>query len=149
MSIVADSIQLLDEEVAAFAFLPSINYFFVYWQTKTPGILLISLSLFALLFSAIGYNILSSVNFTSFNKSLDNNSEDSNTLDGVGLVISLVVLIGWVGLFVNSILELLYFLDSSSIWPPLLIATSTIFIFLSLSDIVLDQVFGEHYDEES
>lgn len=147
MSVITDAVRLIDEEVSALSFLPSINFIYIYWRTPDPSPELSYMSIFSVFIGAIGYNILSSVNFREYSKSSTDDG-DNLTLSIRGILISVLAGCAWIWAFISSLVSLYQYLQNGDFWPPLLIAISILFVSLLLSELLLDILFPEYNSTE-
>jgi len=147
MSAITDALRLLDDEVSAFAFLPAINYIYLFWRVNNPSRELTVLSLLAIYFSAVGYNVLVNINFEPYSTERENPSKNGSILTKKTLATIFVSGLLWLYLFVQSLLRLEQFFGGDTIWPELLVAVSLLLISLTTSDLLFDTMLPA-YDEE-
>ena len=153
MSIAFDAVRLMNEEIPAFSILPAVNYFYIYWESNSPGILTKVLVLTAFFFSAVGFNILSRVDFKKHEQTneLDSlsgeyRSKKKQKLDLKSVAIISASSIIWIAIFIKSLLVLWTFFGRETLWPELLFGVSILVMSVVVSDILLS-LFLPVYDE--
>ncbi|WP_353633368.1 hypothetical protein ABSL23_01200 (plasmid) [Halobacterium sp. NMX12-1] len=147
MSVISDTIDILNGESAAFAFLPGINYTYFYtFQAGDPGMILAQ-TLATIFISSTMYNILSNSRITD-GEDNDEWSDSERSLGGQSLSVLLLGGVGWLISLGYSIKSLYSLFDQSSVWPEFLVAFSAGFVFLLLSDLVLVQLLPIYEPEE-
>lgn len=135
MTAVGDGIRLINQESAAFAFLPAINYLYIYSHTADPGMKINGIVIISLLISAVGFNILSQV---SFERYLNQESGQKSVIGLWNLTFLLTITVVWCGVLINSLIHLWPMTGRGTIWPELLIASTLLVIFLAITDILLE-----------
>jgi hypothetical protein len=156
MSAVTDAVRLLNGESAAFAFLPVINYFYIYSQLPSPGAIDNAIFIGAVFVSALGFNILSQVDFEAYSGSgstdVDNEPSDSAENEILGLqslAILLLATIAWFLFFIDGLMQLCTRFTGSSVWPELLVVLSALVICLVVSDLLLTVLLPIYGEAES
>ena len=140
MSAITDSLRLLDDEVSAFAFLPAVNYLYVFWKTTNPSLELTIFSIFSVVISALGYNILVNVDFSPYTDNEGGSHGDNNTLKGLDLILPVISGLAWVALLILGLSELFQFFGGDTIWPELLVTVSLLLSSLVTSDLLLNEI---------
>lgn len=153
MSVAVDTVRLINEEIPAFSLLPAVNYFYIYWECQSPDTWTKGMVLAAFFFSAVGFNILSRVDFKAYirtrssrEQSKKYNSKDDYILGIRSIAIIMSSAICWLFVFSNSLLELSTLFGKGPVWPELLFAISTLIISVVISDILLS-IFLPVYEE--
>lgn len=143
MSVITDAVHILDDESATFAFLPAVNYFYIYWENPSPGTTSTIIAVGALFISTVVFNILKQVDFESYLSTDEQNikrvqspSQD-NVLGLQSLIIVIILALVWMGLLINSLFQLWDLSGTETILPEVLISTSLLVIFLVIADLLL------------
>ena len=147
MSTIIDAIRLLNRESAAFAFLPAINYLYIYWEYPSSETTNLALTVGALFISAIGFNVLKHVDFESYlssnttNTSHESPESDENEVLGLwSLVVLILITSMWILFLVYSLVPLWELFTEATIWAGILFGVSVLFICLVVSDLLLPVV---------
>ncbi|WP_263020179.1 hypothetical protein [Natronobiforma cellulositropha] len=151
MSTVNDTIRLLKGEFVVFAFLPTINYCYIYWNHPNPGSTDVALVFGAIFTSAVGFNILTQVNFEAYTSSgevaedeeLPNHSGDA-VLGLQTLVVLILATLLWFVFLISSVVELWFVFTGESYFPGLLIVISVLVICLIASDLLLTKLLPNY-----
>jgi len=155
MSFVSDAIRILNDEAPVFAFLPSINFSYLFIQDTDPTPLLMVLVAASILFSAALFNFLTNrpASDNQAEKSTDsgntqsgnttNNQQQSNSNLREGLVFGAILLV-WVPLLLKSAYDLFIILENEPIIPEILLIISVLFICLVVTDSVLYSILGSY-----
>lgn len=148
MSAITDAIRLLNGDSSAFALLPAVNYFYIYWRVPNPDDQITNLTLFAFIISSVGFNILNRVNFKSYLEPATNNSDSDE--EKILSKWSLLILLGsaalWIIVLGKSVYGLIELFGETTIWPEALVAISGLLVCLIITDLLLT-VFLPVYDE--
>ena len=147
MSIVSDAIRLFNRESAAFAFLPAINYLYIYWEAPSSEITDLAITVGALFISAIAFNVLKHVDFEPYLGSSTTNTSheapepDENKVLGLGSLVILILITGiWTLFLISSLVPLWGLFTEAIIWAGILFGLSILFICLVVSDLLLSVV---------
>lgn len=131
MSILTDLFDLFESESNAFAFLPAINFGYLYWKNTNPQTIDLSILILVIAVCSISFNILSGYNFGEF---LETDGDVMGTR--IALLFATIGLSWTIALGV-SVFYLYDFLSTETIWPILLTAVTLVFIIITVSDLVL------------
>lgn len=160
MSFVSDGIKILNDEAPVFAFLPSINFSYLFIQDAEPTYVLMGLVSVSILFSAALFNFLTN-GVTSSDNTVENedaeeasnedtakNRRQSDSSPREGLVFGAILLF-WVPLLLKSVYDLFSILENDPIIPEVLLIISVLFICLVVTDSVLYTILGSYGENES
>lgn len=141
----SDPVTLLDQNTSAFAFLPVVNWFYLFWQNSSLSSVMWGVGITALIVSTVGYNLVTRVDYSKAVRSED----DEQAVDILSIrttAVSIVTLLAWMLIFIWSLIALWGHSENATIWPELLILISVLFLTLILSDIILNEILSEYED---
>ncbi|ELZ77467.1 MULTISPECIES: hypothetical protein [Haloferax] len=153
MSYLTDALRLLDEEAVALAFLPAINYAYLFWWLRDPSWQAYGITGFAVFISAAVYNSYAHVDFGSFERSSYGEVElveddqgkqvkkqgKGDIVDGWSLVVVGLISVLWLLVFLGSLLDLAKILEAQSVWPTVLVTVSVLVVCLVITELAFSR----------